>query len=303
MENAYIFGAGASYSYSESPTGVRPPLASDFFQAYCKLNISADFDVRVGDIVSYVKDEYGIPYAKFCSLTEDAESFMTRLDSYVRELTAEFQADKPPLFSALLVNRVRAFDQMVFLFAHVLNEIQNGPICSTYVDFLKTLRAGDALITFNWDTLLDRALFETTTWNPDTGYGVEFNFVLDKDWRRQKTAPVSPHTYLKLHGSTNWFVNYSTWNLQTGERIMAADIPAEKGWTRLTIETMLLESFVSRRWTKPKMKSRGLGYIPVKEAKADMRKPYLLVNGKKRFGAYKNRYRDGYLPFSYFSSQ
>jgi len=31
MSNTYILGAGASYSYDESPTGVRPPLSNGFF--------------------------------------------------------------------------------------------------------------------------------------------------------------------------------------------------------------------------------------------------------------------------------
>ena len=34
------------------------------------------------------------------------------------------------------------------------------------------LDAEDVILTFNWDTLLDRALAERTAWLPDWGYGV-----------------------------------------------------------------------------------------------------------------------------------
>ncbi|MBA7578018.1 hypothetical protein ES708_19874 [subsurface metagenome] len=51
-KTVYILGAGASYAYDQSPTGVRPPLARGFFQAYKDLPISEDLDVRVGDLIN-----------------------------------------------------------------------------------------------------------------------------------------------------------------------------------------------------------------------------------------------------------
>lgn len=77
MTDTYILGAGASFTYDESPTGVRPPLANGFFGAYCSLDISGDIQVRVGDIVTYVRDEYGLQPENFSAFDENVESFMT----------------------------------------------------------------------------------------------------------------------------------------------------------------------------------------------------------------------------------
>ena len=65
MSAVFILGAGASYGYVRSPTGLRPPLATAFLQSYTNLPISEDFEVRVGSIVNHVRDTYGIPSAKF----------------------------------------------------------------------------------------------------------------------------------------------------------------------------------------------------------------------------------------------
>ena len=124
MSITYIFGAGASYSYDASPTNVRPPLATGFFKAFCELDISGDIEVRIGDVVSYVRENYGIPDELFCTLAEDAETFMTRLDGYVKEVTSIIGNEKfdSEMFG-VLVNRIRAHDQMIFLFNHVLQRL------------------------------------------------------------------------------------------------------------------------------------------------------------------------------------
>ena len=80
MDTIYLLGAGASHSYSESPTGVRPPVASGFFEAYSALDISEDFGVRVGAIVNHVRDTYGIMPEAFDSFDQDIELFMTHFD-------------------------------------------------------------------------------------------------------------------------------------------------------------------------------------------------------------------------------
>lgn len=111
-------------------------------------------------------------------------------------------------------------------------------------------------MTFNWDTILDRVLYETGKWFPDDGYHVQFDGFLHNEWRRPRSS-TSRYRLLKLHGSTNWFGPYVTRNLQTGERQWIA-----------TDET------VNRHWC--------------------------LVDGSAHFESYKDRWRPGYAPFSYF---
>jgi hypothetical protein len=302
MPNTYVFGAGASCSYDVSPTNVHPPLATGFFKAFCDLDISGDIEVRIGDVVSYVRENYGIPDEFFCTLTEDAETFMTRLDGYVKDVTSAIGNEKPDSeIFGVLVNRIRAHDQMILLFNHVLNEIQNGPLSIDYIKFIETINLTDNLVTFNWDTLLDRALAETTSWKPDTGYNIRFRDVFDNDWRTQLQSDtvVNPKFY-KLHGSTNWLVNYMTWDLRNGKRVMIIQKAAPPGFKTIAMDPMVLESVVKGTRVEPKIQEVNWSYTNAPTEGEPNSYPILFINGSKPFRTYKDRYRPGYQPFSYF---
>jgi hypothetical protein len=302
MADTYVLGAGASFSYDESPSGLKPPLANGFFRTYCGLDISGDIEVRVGDIVTYIRDEYGIPPEHLCEFDMNVEPFMTKLDAYVRK-QAELVANKKLSIEQFgeLVNRVRAHDQMVFLFAHVLNEIQNGPLARDYIEFVSTISNTDTIVTFNWDTLLDRVLHECTDWNPDTGYGVRFRYVLDRKWRKQQEYKVeNPIKYLKLHGSTNWLVHYMTWHLSTGKRIMLSLQKPKNGFVKISADGKYLESIVAGKNLPPDIKEVEWGESDPPGPNHPEGYPNLLVDGSERFESYKNRFRDGYKPYSYF---
>lgn len=62
-------------------------------------------------------------------------------------------------------------------------------------DLLSNLETGDVVITFNWDTIVERELGSKELWNPVTGYGI--NFKLD-------SSPPSSIRVLKPHGSVGW---------------------------------------------------------------------------------------------------
>ena len=302
MPTTYILGAGASHSYDVSPTGVLPPLSKGFFRAYCDLDISGDVEVRVGDIVTYVRDEYGIPMGQFCTFNEDAEQFMTRLDRFVRDQAELIQSTSPePEEFGVLVNRVRSHDQMIFLFAHVLNEIQNGPISPDYEMLSSKASDLDTFVTFNWDTLLDRALASCTNWSPDTGYGVHFRAVLDGPWRsvERKRVANSP-TYCKLHGSTNWLVNYMTWHLEKGERVMLTPRGQAPGHTTVASDMRFLESMLEGRLLEPEIRDVDWGSSAPPGADDPEGSPFLILRAHEPYRAYKNRYRAGYVPFAYF---
>src|SRR5260370_42443233 len=76
-----------------------------------------------------------------------------------------------------------AYIQMSFLFSFVINEIQNGPVSEAHINLVRMLSSEDAIITFNWDTLADRALARETDWRPDWGYGVKPHRVFRNEWQ------------------------------------------------------------------------------------------------------------------------
>jgi len=162
MNVTYLLGAGASHSYNRSISGIPLPLSNDFFSTYSSLPISEDFEVRMGDIANYVRDVHGIPWERFNSFNMNVEAFMTELDENVRLLAERIQTGKLSTEQrGNYYSWVRAYDQMIFLFTHVLNETQNGPVSREYSRLVSMCDENDTMITLNWDTLIDRALYES----------------------------------------------------------------------------------------------------------------------------------------------
>ena len=219
-KTVYLFGAGASHSYNGSINKVNPPLAKDFFKTFNKLKISKDILVRVGAIISYVAKTRNLDENKFGSWNEDIEAFLTELDDNI--LTDLDKIDGELTFNSLSNNKIltdiKAYDQMIFLFTSVLNEVQNGEVCSNYSKLVNLLNEGDTLITFNWDTILDRALYENGIWNIEDGYDIRFKAIFRDGWEKDTIRKKSKVKLLKLHGSTNWLMPYYSVNFETKKR-------------------------------------------------------------------------------------
>jgi len=308
MARAFFLGAGASCSYSGSQTGVRPPLATTLFRAYSDLAIAEDGEVIVGNLVNYVKDTRAIPAERFSTFNENAEDFLTELDDAVNKLATimpRIFARKRPKDGeqfAQFWDLSSAYDQTVWLFAHILNEIQNGELSGEYLELVRRLEADDSLITFNWDKLLDRCLYQSGDWSPDSGYGIKFRKILEGKWRYPRRA-LSRRTLLKLHGSTNWLVPYISRNLQTGKRTIVA--PGKKDWTTvsLRIEPQIFvdeDGDLAVRF-KPDIKTGpSTRSAPVPKDDSLAIRPLCFVYSDGEFSTFRGRYRDGYEAFSYF---
>ena len=85
----------------------------------------------------------------------------------------------------------------------------------TLKSFRKLILTTDTIITFNWDTLLDRALTinRKRKWDPAWGYGKTVNDVFQYDGTPKKEAPSKHATLLKLHGSINWLASGNTYTI------------------------------------------------------------------------------------------
>ncbi len=208
----WVFGAGASHHYGLNRYGVQLPLATGFFEAFHQLPTSQGFAAHVAPLISFLQHYRGVRPAEVYRFDENIEDFMTSIEAELTQLRQ--RAEAGPLRDddfrkALSFGSV--FANMNFIFANVLNEAQNGPSDSLYRELLTLCGPNDAFMTFNWDTLLDRALVDSGGWSPNEGYGLNFSAVLDGEWRSAiETGPQFPTAWklLKLHGSTNWLVPY-----------------------------------------------------------------------------------------------
>ncbi len=296
MSTVYLLGAGASYGYTASPTGVRPPLATGLFKAFFQLDLSGDLRMKIGWLVNYVRDRYGIPPIDFASFEMDAEEFMTTLESDIDVSISRLREGQGSDETMVgIMHQIGTFNQTLFLFTNILNDIVNGPLYDDYVSLATRIGPDDAILTFNWDVLLDRALYEVTKWQPDTGYGVDFESIFDEGWR-----PPTPHTspkpaLLKLHGSTNWLTPYITRDPTTGQHMFLTNDPNHRAVT-FGVDT---GDDVFNPKFEPKVQERP--WSP-QHLTADKLRRFCFISGRNRFDAYNDRFRAGYAPFTYFYS-
>jgi len=197
----FIIGAGASKAYSESPTNCRMPIANDFFQTFNKLNISNDLRVHVGDIINICKEDFKIDVMDFYNLSFNIEEF----HSYIEQKLI-IQMQEGNIFNNIYY--YKAYKQLIFLFTSVINEIQNGTISEVHKNLIFSLNEDDSIITFNWDTLIDRALNEYTDWKTDFGYCIKPEKIYKNKWIKPDVENIKFNKLIKLHGSTNWITTY-----------------------------------------------------------------------------------------------
>src|SRR5258708_35339330 len=207
QQKLYIFGAGASHPYVGSKTRKQLPLAANFFKIFNELAISEDSDVTIGHIINFVRDIRGISVDHLNDWNENVESLLTDIEAGISTYTSGL--DKNYEKAVLYIS---AYTQLIFLFSTILNEIQNGDICSNYKRIVDSCNPGDYFITFNWDTLLDRALFSSERWHPNDGYEIKFKGIYENQWNSPKHYTSSSELkLLKLHGSTNWLIPLFTY--------------------------------------------------------------------------------------------
>lgn len=96
------------------------------------------------------------------------------------------------------------------------DDLRKGLISRAYLkELLSDLKPGDTIITFNWDTLVERTLGELRMWSPIDGYGFSKELQISADTiRGPVTVPIPDNELtpsdvhvLKLHGSFGWIRN------------------------------------------------------------------------------------------------
>ena len=198
-----LLGAGASKAYGDSPTGVRMPIATDFFDTFEKLPISDNPWALREALYDYLHRVKRVDPYSYLKSGIDIE----QLHSEIEEWILDSAKDENPFEK---VAKFRPYNELVFIFAAAINEIQNGPISKAHAALAARLNKEDVVITFNWDTLMDRALAATGNWSTDSGYGFFPKSIYRNEWSAPKRSEVdtSSTRLIKLHGSTNWLTSH-----------------------------------------------------------------------------------------------
>lgn len=251
IKRVVVLGAGASCSYLESPTKLKPPLAKEIISTFRKLDISENRLVLIGYILNYVRDTRGISPANFYDWDEDLESFFSEIDEKVTEFAEKLKNHEKITKEKLRRYHlaVATYSELIFLFTSIFNEIQNGPLSSSYELLINELNDNDVVVTFNWDTLLDRALYMSNRWSPDIGYCIKPEFIFNNEWIKPEEFKIENNSisYLKLHGSTNWLTPYHSINFSTGEDFSFSKYGMEKLFVFLK-STGEYKTYINRYW-------------------------------------------------------
>lgn len=241
-----LLGAGASKSFIDSPTGQFMPVARDFFPTFYALKAAANPWVLRDGLTYYLTHVRGIsdPDAYLMSGV-DIEAIHSEIASRLASVALNENSIERIIYS-------KPYIQLMFLFATTLNEIANGPISASHRDLARFLNSEDVIVTFNWDTLMERALMETGLWDIDGGYGVKPHSVFRDGWMEPAVhLPRTALKIIKLHGSVNWLTAYPIYEGE--ELVLTHALPADS-------------LFIYEQATKPYTTFAGRymgGYVPL----------------------------------------
>lgn len=283
MKRVIILGAGASKSYDQSKTGVKMPVAIDFFETFRKLSISENPWVLIGNIITYISERNNTNSLKFSEFSEDIEI----LHSEIQE-RLYLALKRGNFFSKVYdVSLLKAYNELIFLFVSVINEIQNGEASLSHLNLAKQLSKNDSIITFNWDTLMDRALKIETDWNAENGYFVKPTAVFNDKWIKHSEITFEREfpNLLKLHGSSNWITSHIQ--------------PNSKGKLELSQETNAEDFYVFEDATKPYSTYNGKYMSGYKEFSYGYYPPNLPLKGKEAPDGYvhvRSRIKNPLIP-------
>lgn len=221
-----IIGAGCSRNYSKGTSniqGLESPLDSNFFKMAKKVilnsRLESNLAMLIEGLVHNLHRLYGYEALEVKNWinTADASEFLAvfdddrlGLEKVMTQLIFENEIFQrmPPLDGYYQAeNRTVSVDDspkaLIELVALTISKALEGPVCSEHTKLANSMSQGDAVISFNYDILMDNALRETERLT-DCGYLVPFHGVLDGREQRKTDDSPSDVAMLKLHGSLNW---------------------------------------------------------------------------------------------------
>lgn len=193
-----ILGAGASRGASFCAPGyqVLPPLDADFFRQAQHLDEKA-YVRYAKPVLDFLRAEYGVHNMP------TLEAVFTQLEGFERFLRQ---------FSTRRGRRTGRYQKQLGylqeLIPAVFHAAFGASTCNWHDRIGKALRAGDAVISFNYDALIDDSLRRQAVgiWDASKGYGFDVRNGAQNWSARGRPGPF-PQEYLRLlkpHGSLHW---------------------------------------------------------------------------------------------------
>lgn len=237
MNKVYILGAGASrdlkFRISTLDAGygtfqykdfdLQGPLSSGYFyyveqiSRQVQANRGICVPAKVSDALkTYINDQYEIFNDALLEKEETSrrvniEALYLRIESEIEGIERENRYEEE--FALLQNKKYKKYLALYFLKRDLLEYIVGSLSFIGYHCFSKNHtvfanyivnHSGD-VISFNWDILLEEAMFYTAQWNYQTGYGLNFKKIISKSGEIITQADGSRNLIFKPHGSINWY--------------------------------------------------------------------------------------------------
>jgi hypothetical protein len=244
-----IFGSGASRgaSFVRPTTLCRPPLDRDFFTQLQRIQ-NPKLQPIVDKAIANTVDLFGNNF------TVTMETVFTTIEQSLRlvEATRErrnFRSDDlRKQRTALLQALAAVFEESLIA---ELDGVKQPRACEYHEKVVRRLARRDALISFNYDCLLDQTLKDhgAKLWNPRYGYGFRLgsrgvSLEGDDAWQPKGEAVSKEATIhlLKLHGSMHF-------KIQSPEGLRYSVILKQRPYTRQNGDLQF--TIIPPEWNKP----------------------------------------------------
>ena len=199
-----ILGAGASRGSSFCRPGyqVLPPLDADFFRQAQHLD-EKSYLRYARPVLDFLRAEYG------AHGLPTLEAVFTQLEGFERFLRQ---------FSTRPGRRPGRYQKQLGYLQELIPAVFRAALadarCTWHDRVAQALRSGDAVISFNYDALIDDSLrrYARGIWDAGKGYGFRIATGAD-EWTAAPRPGPFPQEYLRLlkpHGSLHWEVDTST---------------------------------------------------------------------------------------------
>ncbi len=199
LPTVVVLGAGASRGAScPRSVGIAPPIDSDFFVQAQRMPATKLLK-RDRDLFAFIRAEFGQ------TDHPTLEVFFTQIAAVDRfHHVFNIRGRVSTKFGTHLAT-------LRSLIPHVFAEALADQDCRWHQRIVGSLRAGDAVLSFNYDTLIDRALRSVAgkRWDPRIGYGFPIADGCDLWSSPPRPGPAvgRPILLLKPHGSLNWQID------------------------------------------------------------------------------------------------
>lgn len=212
MTTTYIIGAGCTNNYQK---GRRPrisnlpvPMDTNFFKVSAKI-LSEDpkYSHMFFDLFKEIyKQFYPTPDRKSTSARVKLNDMKEILNSMQKENKISLEN----VFSVFdtqvnfdMNQNPKYLKELTKLIAITLNESLMGDICEQHLKLTDIFENGDAVINYNYDIVMDNALFTLAYFN-EKSYNIPFNYIIENNELIRSDYRLSFIELIKPHGSLNW---------------------------------------------------------------------------------------------------